>query len=109
MSFLIDNQLPAALSRHLTQAGHNSVHVADAGLDSADDRTIRSYAAANGHGIVSKDEDFFYLAVGDPLGPQLVWVRLGNCRTHILLAAFDRVLPTLIAALQSGQNVVELR
>ena len=83
--------------------------MAEVGLDAADDRTIRSYAAANGHVIVSKDEDFFYLAVNDPTGPQLVWVRLGNCRTPVFLAAFDRVLPMLIASLQAGQNVVELR
>ncbi len=86
-----------------------AIHVVELGLDVTDDRTIRSYAAANGYVIVSKDEDFFYLAVSDPSGPPLVWVRLGNCRTAVLLAAFDRVLPSLIAALNSGQNIVEVR
>lgn len=109
MSFLIDHQLPAALARHLTGLGLDATHISDVGLETADDRTIRRYAASNGQVIVSKDEDFFYLAVADPTGPPLVWVRLGNCRTRDLLASFDRVMPALLTALRSGQNIVELR
>ena len=106
---MIDNQLPPALARHLTTRGYPANHVADVGLDAADDRTIWAYAASNTCVVVSKDEDYFYLAVGDPSGPQLVWVRLGNCRTPVLSAAFDRMLPAIVAALSTGQQIVELR
>ena len=106
---MIDNQLPPELALHLTTRGYLASHVADVGLDAADDRTIWAYAVSNACVVVSTDEDFFYLAVGDPSGPQLVWVRLGNGRTPILLAAFDRVLPALVAALTAGQHIVELR
>jgi hypothetical protein len=36
-------------------------------------------------------------------------VRLGNCRTPALLAAFETALPKLTQALQQGDRVVELR
>ena len=106
---MIDNRLPPALALHLTTRGYLASHVADVVLDAADDRTIWAYAVSNACVVVNKDEDFFYLAVGDPSGPQLVWVRLGNCRTSVLLAAFDRVLPALVAAPIAGQQIVELR
>jgi predicted nuclease of predicted toxin-antitoxin system len=39
----------------------------------------------------------------------VVWVRLGNCRTPALLAAFDGVLPDLRAMLEGDAQVVEIR
>ena len=109
MTFLIDNQLPAALARHLESLGHTARHVGEVGMDTSDDRAIRAYAASTGAVIVSKDEDFFHLAVADPSGPQLIWVRLGNCRTPALIRAFDRVLSAAVAAIEGGQAIVEIR
>ncbi len=37
MRFVIDNQLPPRLSKFLQDAGHDSVHVAMVGMDTADD------------------------------------------------------------------------
>ncbi len=109
MKYLIDNQLPPALVRHLEEHGLECHHVAEIGLDEASDRDIWRHAAANGYAIVSKDEDFLHLASTDPSGPPLIWVRLGNCRKAAMLAAFDRVLPALIQALQEGNKVLEVR
>ena len=109
MKFLIDNQLPGALARHLQAQGLDSFHVENVGLSEAKDREIWRYAAVNGCVIVSKDEDFLHLAGADPAGPALVWIRLGNCRKAALLAAVDRALPQLIEALSRGDKVVELR
>ena len=47
MIYLIDNQLPPGLVRHLQSHGLQSSHVADLGLDEATDRAIWDYAAAN--------------------------------------------------------------
>lgn len=109
MIFLIDNQLPIGLSRHLQSHGLQSSHVADCGLERASDREIWDYAVGNACVLVSKDEDFFHLSGADPNGPQLVWIRLGNCRNAVLFAAFDRILPQLLQDLASGAKVVELR
>ena len=55
MNYLIDNQLPIGLVRHLQSHGLKASHVADCGLDRAADREIWDYAAANPCVIVSKD------------------------------------------------------
>jgi predicted nuclease of predicted toxin-antitoxin system len=44
VKFLIDNQLPRALARPLTDLGHQGVHPLDIGLAQADDRAIWAYA-----------------------------------------------------------------
>jgi len=109
MTFLVDNQLPFALVVHIRSLGLTASHVAEAGLDRASDREIWQYAKANGSVIISKDEDFMHLAGADPEGPQFVWVRLGNCRTGALLAAFGEFFPDLVPALQAGEKFIELR
>lgn len=79
------------------------------GLSSASDEAIWQFAKENGWIIVSKDDDFQILANRRGTPPQVVWVRLGNCRKQVLLDAFVKVLPELIAAAQSGSSVIEVR
>jgi len=107
VKFLVDNQLPVALARFLEANGVESRHVLDLGLDEANDRTIWAYAKANGFTVVSKDEDFLHFSIFDPDGPALIWVRFGNCRKATLLAAFEAILPQLIAAVRAGQKIIE--
>ena len=109
MTFLIDNQLPPRLAQYLTLAGYQSIHVSTVGIDSSDDRTVREYARANQFVVISKDLDFVNLTNQDPIGPPLVWVRLGNCRTPELFAAFDRSLIALVNSISAGQRIFELR
>ncbi len=60
--------------------------------------------------IVTKDEDFPQLADRQgSIPPQVLWVRLGNCRKTILLKAFADLLPRIREQLQEGHGVVELR
>jgi predicted nuclease of predicted toxin-antitoxin system len=62
VKFLVDNQLPAALAVYLRKKGMDSEHVLDAGLGEATDAELCRYATANERIIVTKDEDFLYLA-----------------------------------------------
>jgi predicted nuclease of predicted toxin-antitoxin system len=78
-------------------------------MDEAGDQIIWNYAGKNGCVIITKDEDFISLSPQTGAKQQVVWVRLGNCRTPALLAAFEDALPALIRALQQGGSVVELR
>ena len=109
MTFLVDNQLPQALVRFFISRGHSAKHVLDLGLDEASDTVIWKYAGGNHCVIVTKDEDFISLSLQGGTETQVVWVRLGNCRTPALLAAFENALPKLVQALQQGGRVVELR
>lgn len=106
---LVDNQLPAALARHLDATGYPSLHVRDIGMSDADDRTIWAYAKAREWVIVTKDEDFQDLSIRLGSPPQVVWVRLGNCRKQSLLQAFDRRVDAIAAALALGESIVELQ
>jgi predicted nuclease of predicted toxin-antitoxin system len=109
VTFLVDNQLPKALVHHLSSQGVECQHVLDVGLGDATDAEIWEYATQHDCVIITKDEDFFYLANRRSQGPQLVWVRFGNCRTIALLAAFDRVWSKVKIAVEAGDRIIELR
>jgi predicted nuclease of predicted toxin-antitoxin system len=68
--FLVDAQLPPALARFLTAAGHQAEHVVDLGLERAPDREIWSKAIDFGSAIITKDEDFLTLRALRSRGPR---------------------------------------
>lgn len=108
MRLLIDNQLPVALSRRLSELGHDVQHVVQVGLDEAADADVWRHAITDRRVVVSKDEDFVYLANRPGDQGRLIWVRLGNCRRAALLKAFEHALQAIEEALGSGQRIVEL-
>lgn len=109
MKFLVDNQLPLQLARHLRSRGHETEHVSDVGLVDATDLAIWTWAVDNSFIVVSKDDDFVFLSHRHGDRGRLLWVRLGNCRKAALLAAWDQFHETIVAAFASGQRIVELR
>ncbi len=109
MKFLVDNQLPAALAAYLRKKGLDCEHVLDAGLAEASDTELCNYASANERIIISKDQDFLHLANRPKASFQFLWVRLGNCRTKVLIETFEQVWPKLEAALNEGERVIEIR
>lgn len=110
MKLLVDAQLPVALARWLAGHGLEASHVTDIGLESASDAFIWAHATSCELAIVTKDEDFRILADQfAQIPPQVVWVRLGNCRKQALFAAFESVLPQLRAALELGERIIEIR
>jgi predicted nuclease of predicted toxin-antitoxin system len=109
MKFLVDNQLPTALARFLSAEGLEAVHVRDLAMDKASDQVIWAFAKSQGFTVISKDEDFLYLANMDSDSHALVWVRLGNCRREALLDAFRNILPELVKTLEAGTSLVEIR
>ena len=94
--FLVDNQLPTALARFLTSRGVECRHVLDLDLDGASDAAIWEYANRNDCIIISKDEDFLYMANVPSAKARLIWVRIGNyshqgaCCSGGTLVAQDR-------------------
>jgi len=59
--------------------------------------------------VVSKDEDFFLLANRSEDVGRLLWLRVGNCRTNVLLSMLSHTMPAIEEAFQAGQRIVELR
>ena len=109
MKFLVDNQLPASLARYLRNHGHDCQHVLDIGLANASDIEICKYADKEDRVIISKDEDFLYLANRPETKTRILWIRLGNCRTAALLEAFERFWPLIESSLNAGDRIIELR
>lgn len=122
MKFLIDAQLPPKLTRALTRGGHVAVHVYECGLLTAKDGDIWKYAAKQGAVVITKDADFEAFAgnVGTGLpsgtaktrakrGPAVVWLRLGNVTNDALIKAVVGALPEIIAAIEAGESLVEVR
>jgi len=107
--FLVDNQLPTALARFLASRGVNCQHVLDINLGGATDAAIWEYASRNDCVVISKDEDFLYMANVPSAKARLIWIRFGNCRTKTLLAAVERLWPEIEAGLEAGDRVIELR
>lgn len=77
-------------------------------MASSTDAEIYEYAALKEYIIVTKDEDFFYLARSKP-DVGLLWIRLGNCRTVVLLAALDQQWSEIIRCFEAGDGIVEIR
>ena len=58
--------------------------------------------------IVSKDEDFSQRAMRNAEGPPVVWIRTGNTRRTALMQWFAELLPSVIAALDRGERIIEI-
>lgn len=109
MKFLVDAQLPPALARWLTEAGHEAQAVRDIELRDADDGAIWRHAEAHGCVIVTKDEDFALRVQGTQSGPSVVWLRMGNTSNPALRAWLGLQLPQIVALIGQGSRLVEIR
>jgi predicted nuclease of predicted toxin-antitoxin system len=109
MRFLVDAQLPPALARWVANRGYVAEHVLDLTMAMASDREIWSYAVACGAVILTKDQDFASRRASEIAGPTIVWLRCGNTRRHELLTWFEQHFPLLLAALERGEILVEVR
>ena len=108
MRFLIDAQLPPVLGHLFVAAGHSYKHVAQVALIRSDDLGVWRYATTQSSVIVSKDEDFPKLKALDPSGPQVVWLRVGNCSNRALVRWFQPLLPDVIDRLSTGEGIIEV-
>jgi len=79
------------------------------GLGQSPDSEVWRFAAEWEAVLISKDEDFFHLAGSQGAVVQFVWIRVGNCRTRALLAALATAWPRIVACLEGGERVVEVR
>lgn len=109
MRFLVDAQLPPALSHLLARHGHEAQHVIDIGPADATDHTLWRFALENDAVLVTKDEDFSTLALLEPVAPVVVWIRVGNTRRQALLGWFEPLIDRIVALVDSGERFIELR
>lgn len=109
MRFLIDAQLPPSIASVLNEHRHVAEHVNHVGLGDAPDRDLWQYALDHRAVIVTKDEDFAQMVATSRESPTVVWVRVGNTRRVALLAWFEPLVETIVAMVEAGEQVIELR
>jgi predicted nuclease of predicted toxin-antitoxin system len=63
VKFLVDESLSPLLAVSLTQAGHESVHVLDRGLQVRPDHEVMALAQIEGRVLISADTDFGELLI----------------------------------------------
>lgn len=78
-------------------------------MDSSNDIDIFRFAKDNGFVLISKDDDFFHLSLQHYEAPQLIWIRIGNCRTATLLSKFESLLPDILKAIELKERIIEVR
>ncbi|ADE10916.1 DUF5615 family PIN-like protein [Sideroxydans lithotrophicus] len=108
MRFLVDAQLPPALARYLSSAGHQAEHVYDIGLAAASDRIIWNYAVSNHAAIFTKDEDFVSMVGTSADAPPIVWVRVGNIGKQALLTWIEPMMARIISEIEAGEKLIEI-
>ena len=86
VSLLFDQNLSRRLPAMLAAEFPGSEHALLAGLDAADNQTVRAYAVAHGLTVVSKDSDFAQLSAFNGPPRKVVWLRLGNGPTEAVEA-----------------------
>jgi predicted nuclease of predicted toxin-antitoxin system len=80
LKLLLDENLSRRLVPLLLPHYPESTHVCLVGLERAADAEIRAYAAQHGHVIVTRDSDFNDMAVLRGAPPQVIRLRITNCR-----------------------------
>ena len=105
MRFIVDENLPLSLASWLGEQGHEAEHTSALGLNAMPDLDIARYARRTDAVIVTKDSDFLIVSAG---GPRVVHMRVGNLSTSRLLAICERVWAEVIAALESGERLVQV-
>ncbi len=108
MRFLVDTNLPPALTTWLIAHGQEARHAAVVLSPQADDRAIWSEAMATGAVVITKDSDYLDLAprVG---GARVALLRCGNLKLGPFRTWFEARWPAVDGLLDLGETAIELR
>jgi predicted nuclease of predicted toxin-antitoxin system len=106
MKLLFDQNLSPSLIHHLADLFPESSHTELAGLGQKDDLSIWRYCFQEGFTIVSKDNDFSFLAAEKGAPPKVIWIRLGNCTTEEVESAIRRDTDVIRAFESDSESAV---
>ena len=97
MKLLFDQNLSPSLVKKLVDLFPGSTHTELAGLARTDDRSIWQYCLQEEFVVVSKDNDFSFLAMQKGAPPKAIWIRLGNCTTDDVENVIRRDIDAIFA------------
>jgi predicted nuclease of predicted toxin-antitoxin system len=108
VKFIVDAQLPIALSYLPNHRGYDAIHTMELpDSNASSDELIISIAIQEDRVVITKDSDFLesYLINSQP--KKLLLVKTGNIHNKALISLFDSNL-TLIVEMLTRNNLVEL-
>ena len=107
MRFLIDAQLPPALCGWFQALGHEAEHVTMRLGGQTPDADVAACAVAGRFVLVTKDDDFALRH--PPVDYRLLWLRCGNITNEALRVWLSERWEPILAALEAGETLVEVR
>ena len=107
MQLLLDMNVSPRLVPELQRRGYEAVHWSEVGDPRAEDRAVMTWAADNGHVVVTHDLDFgALLAVTSGDRPSVVQVRMRDLLAPAYLDRLTESLTTFAAEITDGAFVV---
>jgi len=108
VKFIVDAQLPKALSDLLNFRGLDSIHTLELpNKNSTSDKVISEIATSQNRIVITKDNDFLESFLLNSKPDKLIIVRTGNIPNPVLLKIFDENLE-LIKSMISRSNLIEI-
>ena len=108
MKFIIDAQLPFALSKYLEQKGFDVIHTDDLpNKEFTTDNEIREISVKENRILITKDSDFLDSFYVNSVPPKLLLISTGNIKNKTLIRLFDSNMEK-IAELFITYSFVEL-
>jgi len=108
VKFIVDAQLPKALSDLLNFRGLDSIHTLELpNKNSTSDKAISEIAISQNRIVITKDNDFLESFLLNSKPDKLIIVRTGNIPNPVLLKIFDENLE-LIKSMISRSNLIEI-
>ena len=106
MKLLLDQNLSHRLIAFFEQDYPGSQHVRDVDLEKADDDAVWRFVQSNDFVILTKDADFFNLALllGHP--PKVIQLRLGNCSTEHIREVLAEEKDTISRFLEDNTEAI---
>lgn len=101
--------MPRALAAGIRDAGHECDGARRLIGADASDAEIAQLANRLGAAVLSKDVDFVDLVRRRVLLVPLIWVCLPNMKARETCGAILSLLPTIIASINDGQSIIEIR
>lgn len=105
----LDMQLPPALAEWWSERfGIPCIHVLTLGFDRTPDEDVFEAAKHQNAALVTKDVDFATLVrrLGPP--PCVIWLRCGNTSVAALRILLERVIPSALQLIESGESLIEV-
>jgi len=109
MKLLLDENLSPELAVLIQVQFPGSRHIRDEGLKGQPDDLIWEHARQHGFVILTKDSDFQEKSVLAGHPPKVIWLRMGNCNTQLILEWILRYAGTVAQFEHAEATVLEIR